>query len=293
VACLGLVLAGWLGLSIRPRAQLGAAAWSLVLVATLTWRLVLPAPSRDQVVVLPVSDGTSVLVVHTGASMLLDGGRLHDEAAEVLARAGVRRLELVVASHADEDHVGGLERVLETVQVRRLVMPAWMQARPAAVPLLRAARRRGTLIVPVSRGTSVSLGREALQVLWPPMGGQPAAGSDNDLSIAALLQHSSGAVLLLGDQGAGVEARLAAISTLRCGVLLAAHHGSRSSTSATLLDAARPGIVLVPAGPGNLHGHPHHSVLQRLDSRRIPYRCPVRDGRCGAVPFRGHWRPFP
>jgi competence protein ComEC len=171
-------------------------------------------------------------------------------------------------------------------------MPTWMPSHPEAVPLLRAARREGIPVGVVARGSRVVVAEgAALEVLWPPARDPPR--DENERSLVARLRPAAGTVLLTSDIGSATEARLAASSRLACRVLVVPHHGARGSASARLLDATRPAVVLIPAGPGNLHGHPHPEVLQRLVRRHLPFRSPVRDGRCGAVFRDGRWVPFP
>jgi competence protein ComEC len=187
--------------------------------------------------------------------------------------------------------VGGLSKVLRCLRVRQLVLPANMAQDPQSVSLLRAARRRGTRIRTVSRGVTLDLGGTALEVLWPAPGF--ASEDRNRGSLVARLRQPQGSVLFTGDIPHQVEAHLGRTVALACDVLIAPHHGSRGSTSEALLAAAHPDVVLIPAAPGNQHGHPHSEVLQRLRARCISYRYPARDGWCGASPCGRRWRAEP
>ncbi len=130
-----------------------------------------------------------------------------------------------------------------------------------------------------------------LEVLWPPAAGAPAA--ENERSIVARLHTAGGPVLLTADIGAATEQRLAASTNVECAVIIVPHHGSRHSATPGFLDAAGPRFALVSAGPENLHNHPHREVIERLDQRKIEYRMPVRDGRCGARWEDGEWTLYP
>jgi len=100
-------------------------------------------------------------------------------------------------------------------------------------------------------------------------------------------------VLVGADIDRAVERRLARSSYLRAAVLVVPHHGSRESCSDALLDAVRPEVVLIPAGPLNRHHHPSAEALDRIARRNVPVRFPLRDGRCGAHVIDGRWAPFP
>jgi competence protein ComEC len=283
---------GWLALRPdRKAARAGVAGWLVISVAVAGWCWLRPPPEPPRVELLPVADGLSALVIETEGALLVDGGRFIDEAAQQITGLGVGRLSAVVATHTDEDHASGLRRALESRRVDSLVIPVWMQSEPSAVPLLRTARQRHALIVPVARGVSLGLGGTSMEVLWPPAVDPPLA--ENERSLVARLQTSGGAVLVTSDIGTATEVLLARAGSLACRVLVAPHHGSRGSTSTALLVASDPDVVLIPAGPRNVHNHPHPEVLARLDALHLPYRFPARDGACGARFADGEWLLFP
>ena len=291
VVVAAVAVAGWLALRPGRTGAVGAAAWCGLLAALAGWWALRPPPAPLRVALLEIADGLAATVATRDGVILVDGGRWLDQAAELLADDGVRRLAAVVASHPDEDHLGGLARVLEVVAVERLVLPAWSRSSEAMAPLLRTARRRGTAVVPAARGSVVRVGGTAMRVLWPParLGGNV----DNDRSLVVRVETEAGAVLVTADIDRTVERRLARTSHLRSAVLVVPHHGSRESCSDSLLDAVDPEVVLVPAGPLNRHHHPSPEVLDRVARRSLPVRYPARDGRCGARLVDGRWEPFP
>jgi competence protein ComEC len=137
----------------------------------------------------------------------------------------------------------------------------------------------------------VRVGGTEVRVLWPPA--RLDANADNDRSLVVQVATERGAVLVGADIDRAVERRLARSSHLRSTVLVVPHHGSRDSCSDALLDAVRPEIVLVPAGPLNRHHHPSPETLERIERRGLPVRFPARDGRCGACLLDGRWAAFP
>ena len=283
-----LVVSGWLGLQLGRRARPGVAVWLAATVAAwLGWPWA-ARPAGHGVALLEVSDGLGAVVWSPAAGLLFDGGRAPLEATRQLRDLGWRRLDTVLASHTDEDHVGGLATAVEVLRPRQLVVPAWLVREPAAADLLRAARRVGARVVPVARGSVAAAGDLRLDVLWPPVRGAPV--EENERSLVVRARDAAGTVLLTADIGRGTEARLAAGSNLACDVLLVPHHGSRHSSSAALLDDARPAVALIPAGPFNLHHHPAPEVLARLAARGIPWCAPIRHGACGARASPTGWR---
>jgi competence protein ComEC len=289
-AAVALVAAGWLGLQAGRRARWGAAGWFFVLVVfgiSFVW----PVSGPVAVELLPVSDGAAVMLRDGRDTVLVDAGRYRDEAARLLADARRRKLAAVVASHTDEDHVGGIGRVIRTLRVDRLLLPVWMLTEPESVPLLRAARRRGTSVEGLARGSATGIGWLRLEVLWPPARHPPERENERSLVTRAVFRN--GVVLLTADIGRRTEVAVSRVGFLGCDVLVVPHHGSRHSSSRLLLASASPRIALIPAAPGNNHGHPHEEVLKKLADRGIDHRYPARDGRCGARWNGERWEAYP
>jgi competence protein ComEC len=286
-----LMALGWKALQSGRHASRAAAIWVGVLLL-VNLRLIIPAPLADpRVTVLPVSDGAAVVAATGSDVFLADAGRYPRQAALLAADSDYRRLKAVMLSHTDEDHIGGAVHILRTLEVEQLIFPSWMMSAVETVPLLRAARSAGTRVVPVARGSVVSAGALRVEVVWPPALHPPR--EENERSLVARIDVGPGTVVVTADIGRATERRLALSSRLNCDVLVTPHHGSRSGSSSSLLDAAAPTIALVPAAPGNTHGHPHSEVLERLAARGIVVRIPARDEPAGAR-WNGHrWQAFP
>jgi competence protein ComEC len=290
-AVLVLAASGWLALQAQRRAAWAASVWICALLLLNIRMFVGPSPVAPLVAVLPVSDGAAVVAASGRDAVLADAGRFPREAAVLTADAGHRRLRALLASHTDEDHIGGAVHVLRTLDVDRLVVPSWMFSAEEAVPLLRAARTAGTRVVPVARGSVLSTGALRLEVVWPPARHPPQ--EENERSLVVRVDLGPGSALITSDIGRTTERRLSSATRLDCEVLVVPHHGSRNGGSSYLLDAASPAVALIPASPGNTHGHPHREVLDRLAARGVVVRIPTRDETAGAR-WNGHrWQAFP
>jgi len=289
-ATAALVAAGWLGLQAGRYARRGAALWFVILGA-LGGSLLLPVSGPPTVELLPVTDGAAVLLSQGPDAVLVDAGRYRVEVAQILADSRRRRLSAIVATHADEDHVGGIVHAIRTLKVERLLLPVWMLSEVESVPLLRTARRRGTSVEALARGSATHLGSLRLEVLWPPARHPPER--ENERSLVARAVFADGVVLLTADIGRRTEVAVSRVGFLGCDVLVVPHHGSRHSSSNLLLANTSPGIALIPAAPGNNHGHPHKEVLKKLADSGIIFRYPARDGRCGARWDGEKWEAYP
>lgn len=288
-----LVAAGWLALQRNRRAWLGAVAWTVATAAAFVAWPWATRPAGIGLELLTVADGLAAIAWTPAASVVFDGGRSPEETVRQLRDRGWRRVDAVLASHTDDDHIGGLTAVVTLLHPRELIVPTWLVRDPTAAALLRAARVAGVRVRPVARGSVVAAGGLRLDVLWPPARGASAAENERSLVVRVADAGGAGTMLLTADIGRDTERRLARTSRLACDVLLIPHHGSRFSSSPELLAAAAPTVALIPAGPFNLHGHPASAVLERLEARGIPYRAPIFDGPCGARHTPTGWELFP
>ncbi|GGO80378.1 DNA internalization-related competence protein ComEC/Rec2 [Marinobacterium nitratireducens] len=235
--------------------------------------------------VFDVGQGTAVLVESDGRRLLYDTGpgylsgstALERSVLPLLRRDGVRRLERLVVSHADNDHAGGRRYLLRRLNVvRRQSGSARLQAREGYDACRAGERWRW--------------GDTQFHYLH---GG--GGGDENDSSCVLLIESEGCRLLLTGDIGAGVERGLVAAGLPTVTWLLASHHGSRSSSTETFVAATRPEAVLFSAGYLNPYGHPAPEVVRRFEregSRLLTtahtgaIELTVEDGECRARTWR-------
>ncbi|MDW7982484.1 MAG: ComEC/Rec2 family competence protein [Thermomicrobium sp.] len=253
---------------------------SLGAVAAIGCRLPETSTGRHEltVAVLDVGQALAVAVVTSdGHALLYDAGNSREDAEQVilpfLRRRGFERLDVVVLSHPDQDHVGGMPAVLESVEVDLYVDPVLPSTNRSYMETLRLVRDRKIRAVRAEPGRVLELGTAVrVHVLWParPLLSDPQGEiSDNDNSVVLLVEHGAVRVLLPGDlEDRGETALLAREGAgLRASVLVVGHHGSRTSSSEPFLRAVQPAVAIVSAGRDNPYGHPHRETLQRL--RRV------------------------
>ena len=217
--------------------------------------------------VLSVGKADSILIDCEGKSMLVDGGTADrgEAVSEYLERRGVKKLDYVVNTHPDDDHIGGLAEVIARFPVDRYLAP---EIPPALVPsteeyrAVQAALKQKHLTVSVPHsGDDFSLGSLTIQVLGPVRPGD----STNNNSIVLRLTYGNMRFLLMGDAEKEEEADLLASHTdLFADVLKVGHHGSSTSTTAALLEAVKPRYAAISVADDTSH-LPKDDVLKRLD----------------------------
>jgi beta-lactamase superfamily II metal-dependent hydrolase len=224
-----------------------------------------PAGEELQLYMINVGQGDSLLLRCGGQTMLIDAGpnAVADDLVDYLTQLNVTELTYLAATHPHEDHIGGLDAVIDAFDCTsgQLLTSGAETTTRTYEDVLDAAQRKGLDITVPRRGDRFALGGAAVTVLGPV-----AEYDDlNDMSLVFHVEHGEVSFLLCADMEQGAEADLLAAGTLpRCDVLKAGHHGSSTSTSQELLDAAQPKYALISCGEGNSYGHPHEETLSRL-----------------------------
>ena len=257
------------GLHVRP---VWALATGLAVAASLAWWAAFDSDGgRLAVSVLDVGQGEAILVeTPAGHRVLIDGGPSGQVVTEALSEAlpfWERRIDLVVLTHAQADHMDGLIDVLERYDVRQ-VLSTPASAESAAYRDWRELIARQEIPYHEGRpGQRIDLGRGATLRVLGPSDEALASAEPNDASLVLKLTWRDTSFLLTGDiEIAGEEALLASDADLRSTVLKVPHHGSTTSSSAAFLRAVRPGMAVVSVGEDNPFGHPAPAVLDRLDA---------------------------
>lgn len=207
-----------------------------------------------------IQEGRFVAVVDTGGKVEGRdvGGRL---ALPYLRRAGVQKIDLLVLTHPDMDHVGGLGAFLRRYRVGRVAMPGRFASDLVMRSQLRAAGVPPQNVVWLGREASMQVGTLILKLLPPPFGQDYP---ENDGSMIVTATWPSASFVLTGDAGSAPEQWLVDEGQGRASVLKAGHHGSRSSSSEPFLSAVAPDWSVVSCGRTNRYGHPHPEVLDQL-----------------------------
>lgn len=250
-----------------------------LLLPVLLWQPARVAPGQFELLAADVGQGNAVLVRTAGHSLLYDAGprfsRESDAGHRVLVpllRALGERLDILMVSHRDIDHIGGAVAVLAMQPGARL-LSSIEDTHP--LQAMRKAER-------CTAGQHWEWDGVQFELLHPAAAVYGTVAKPNALSCVLRISNGSRTALLVGDIEAPQEAALAAGDPVRlkADFLLVPHHGSKTSSSAAFLDAVQPQLAMAQAGYRNRFGHPAEAVVARYEARGISL---VKSATCGAA----------
>jgi len=221
------------------------------------------AVSGFTVYFIDVGQADSALVLCDGAAMLIDGGNAADSSLiyAFLKERGISHLDYIVATHAHEDHVGGLAGALNFATAGVALAPVTSYDTKVFGNFISALESRGLTITVPSAGDKFKLGSADVAVLGPT---RPSDESNNT-SIVLKITYGATSFLFTGDAERAEEADiLEAGYDLSATVLKVGHHGSDTSTTYPFLREIMPQYAVISCGANNSYGHPHDGPLSRL-----------------------------
>lgn len=273
---------------LRPMFVVPAAITSVVLLTVLTFHPFssTAADGRLNIDFLDVGQGDSAFVTFpNGKTMLIDaGGRFNyresgddtepferdvrgigeSVVSEVLWSKGIDRIDHIVATHADSDHIQGLIDIAKNFRVGSAAFGRTPPDDSEFWSLENVMRQRRIPMEVVARGDSFSIGGARVEVLSPTVSDDPNAVSNNNSSIVLRITYGSRSFLFTGDIEASSERWLTKNGgVLAADVVKVAHHGSRTSSTGEFVDAVRASYAVIPVGRTSPFGHPHGEVVER------------------------------
>ena len=217
--------------------------------------------------IIDVGNADAILLTCDDQAMLIDAGENPDgdEVVAYLRRNGVEKLNFLVATHPDADHIGGMDVVINNIFVDTFIMPIMPEkATPTSqtyIDLLEAIDKNNLEIIEPVPGMTWTLGAAGVTVL-APVG---VFDDTNDMSVVIKVVNGRNKFLFMGDaEKAAEEALLASGVGLEADFIKVGHHGSKTSTSVRLLEAVRPRYAAITCGESNRYGHPHLDTMRKL-----------------------------
>jgi len=220
---------------------------------------------------IDVGQADSILIqTPDGKSMLIDAGNNADGQAVVsyLKGQGVSKIDILVGTHPHEDHIGGMDNVINSFEIGQIYMPKVSHTTKTYEDVLTAISRKGLKITSPTPGSTFSLGEVRFTILAP---NSSTYEDMNDYSIVLKMEYGNTSFLFTGDAEQVSENEIIAKGyNLKADVLKVGHHGSSSSTSQAFLDKVSPKYAVIMVGSDNNYGHPHKETMDKLEAKGIP-----------------------
>lgn len=219
---------------------------------------------------LSVGQGDCAVIQIGGQTILIDAGpatESFDSGARLIApklrEMGVSRIDLVLISHPDADHIGGLPGIAQFFPIDKVAAMDYFRTCPDLIPTLQRVQLRADSILWLQSGHKLSIGEATMRIEGLEV---TPGSSDNTGSMIVHLHVGKSSAVFTGDAPDSVERWLAKNGDYAAQVMKAGHHGSRSSTSSDWLAEVRPKWVIFSAGRNNPFGHPSPEALDRVEA---------------------------
>lgn len=213
---------------------------------------------------LDVAQGDAIYVqAPNGNDMLIDGGAGESVLRELASVMPVsdKEIDVVVATHPDKDHIGGLVSVFDRYKVNHFLDPGVANDTLVYKELFKRVEQESNYVV-ARKGMKIMLGKDTYaEVLFPD---RDIQGDTNNASVILKVSYGETDLLLTGDAGKGVE-RYLLQEDLESEILKVGHHGSKTSSDNLFLEKVSPRYAIISAAKENRYGHPHASVIAALE----------------------------
>lgn len=268
---------------------------ALLLLALAVVGTVMISDPPQKVVFLDIGQGDSILLQDGTSQVLVDGG----PGATVLERLAEempmldKKIELLVLSHPQQDHMEGFLHILERYDVQMVLLPKASNTSNLQEEWIKKLEEKNIPYRFAWRGQKISVGDINMHILGPLDSETSRAAIKKDVNNASVMMRvdlGEFSTLLTGDGERAVEHQLVTQTDpqlLDVNVLKAGHHGSKTSTTPGLITAASPGAVVISVGEKNRFGHPHPTILARLES--IPTFRTDTEGSIRFIEKGGKW----
>ncbi len=247
----------------------------LIILASLTlfvWNVIFrsPAPQVLEVSVLDVGQGDGIFIeAPNGVQMLMDGGpgkKILSELGSIMPMND-RTLDIVIATHTDLDHIGGLVEVLKRYEVKKIVVNGFEADTDIARSFENVVKEKHIEKVTATAGDRIELDKEIFFDIVSPTKEDffPISQKSNEVMIMGKLTYGEDSFFFTGDVERSDELRLVQSGYfLESDVLKVAHHGSKYSSTDLFLERVRPKYAVISVGENNRYGHPTEQTLARL-----------------------------
>lgn len=221
-----------------------------------------------KVYITDVGQADSILIRDDNYNMVIDAGNNSDgkKLVKYYKELGITSFKYVFASHPHEDHIGGMDDIINNFDIENFYMPDKLSTTKTFEDMLDALERKNLKYIVPKVNDKLSLNNSNINVIY--------VGSDesdiNDSSIVLKLNYFSNSFLFTGDLGSNKEKEiLNSGANIKADVLKVGHHGSSYSTASLFLDKVNPSFAAISVGKNNIYKHPASSTLEKLNKRGI------------------------
>ncbi|WP_075618888.1 MBL fold metallo-hydrolase [Paenisporosarcina indica] len=209
-----------------------------------------------------------VIIAPNKKVMVIDGGNNNDEDVMVayLKQLGISKVDILIGTHPDADHIGGIDAVIDSFDIGKIYMPKAQKDTETFESVLLAVQAKGLKVSTAKAGLELDLDPTLQVKMIAPV--DDTNSDANELSAVVRLQYGEQSFLLTGDIGMPTEEKLIQSGeNLQASVLLVAHHGSHTSSSEAFIKNVQPKYAVIQVGK-NSYGHPTSEVLDRLSNHK-------------------------
>lgn len=215
---------------------------------------------------LDVGQADSILLSNNGHYMLIDAGNNEDgpKLVNYFKSLGITKFDYVIATHAHEDHIGGMDDIIKNFNIGTFYMPDLITTTKTFEDVLDALSEKQIAFETPTIDQEFSFSDTKITTLYV----NNEAKNLNDSSIVLRLKHGTNTFLFTGDASTKVEKQLLN-KNIASDVLKVGHHGSRYSTSKEFLNKVNPQYAIISVGINNTYKHPHDETLKKLNDKKI------------------------
>lgn len=218
---------------------------------------------------IDVGQADSILVRHGDDELLIDAGNNGDGnlVVEYINKLGIEDLEYVIGTHPHEDHIGGLDDVINNIDIENIIMPKTLNTTKTYEDVLNAIQSKGLKVTSPKVGNTFKLGDAEVIILSP----NNSEYTDlNNYSVALKVIYGDNKFIFTGDNELLAEHEILGNGiNISANVIKLGHHGSDTSTSENFLNKVNPQYAVISVGEDNKYGHPSSEVLDRINKRNI------------------------
>lgn len=224
---------------------------------------------------IDVGQADSILITNNEHNMLIDAGNNEDgkKLVDYFKNIGITSFDYVVGTHPHEDHIGGIDDVINNFDISTFYMPDVITTTKTFEDVLDTLEAKNMSIEVPKIGDNFHLGNAKIEVMY--------AGDDtndlNDSSIVLRLTYGNNSFLFTGDATSNVEKQILK-KNINSDVLKLGHHGSQYSSTNDFLDVVKPKYAVISVGKNNSYGHPNNEILNKLNNRNIKINRTDQDG---------------